>query len=400
MLFLSKAILKSIAFTLCLLSAWQVNASDIQEYYRETWKFESSQEKSFSLSVFAFENSNWTREEIKNRIERMNLALKGCGYVASEVHFYAIKSAYQKVRVDEYDKVALPDGMKRIASKVVTGTHFNFFYFENYLESFSSGGVFPMAIIDGVKGVDPKLYRTAWFPFQTSARRQGRSLPYSEEAHELGHLLLKRGHDTTGLPNIMADRSSIRNNEFLPEQCSAFQLPQLVSGGMVCSALAESLRSTFRRHFHTYNLNHYMTLYCVRNTKNLYSSLESAALLDGMNAYAVYLIHQNEGQSLKPKAPRTNGASWSNHAFLVVDGLVLDQDFTRHPIIIPLEEYLDKFWGDEGANLIFQVRHPEMIGGYTNLEIRDSIRNREFQIFNRNGLISFIGKTSCATKTQ
>lgn len=140
-----------------------------------------------------------------------------------------------------------------------------------------------------------------------------------------------------------------------------------------------------------------MSLWCVRNSENLYRSLLRNGLVNPEKSYAVYMIHRNEDTSLFPLNARYGTTSWSNHAFLIIDGFVLDQDFGSVPRIISLEEYLSEMWQSQADHAIFQIRKANQITGYTNLEIRDSIQNQEHLVTNKTGLKKFFSQSPCTT---
>lgn len=139
-----------------------------------------------------------------------------------------------------------------------------------------------------------------------------------------------------------------------------------------------------------------MSLWCVRNSENLYRSLSENGLVGSEDAYVVYMIHRNEDSSLFPRHARYGARSWSNHAFLVIDGFALDQDFDAPaPLILSLTEYMSRMWGERAQDAVFQIRKARRIDDYTNYGIRESIRNGDHVVTDREGLFRFFGAEKC-----
>lgn len=370
-------------------------AKGIEILKSESWSFNTRIKNDLRLNVYALENSSWTADAIRDRLRFMNEALRSCGYEVSFVEFHLVSAEFSKVRVDDLDPEEAAGGMKQLSALGADAPGFRFYYFEDYVESFSSGGIFPVSIPEDSKVVQP-LKGTAWFPLQTSAKRQKRSLPYSEEAHELGHLLLREGHDSSGDENILADNSRLRRNAFSPAQCARFRAPPPKKLSPQCGSARDALYPVFSRYYETYDQAHYMAQWCVRNSQNLYRALKAEGATGDQPVYAVYMIHREEDSSLKPRMARWNAESWSNHAFLLVDGLVLDQDFTDGPEIVPLAEYMRQMWGDRAKDYRFQVRDASRINAYTNLAVRESFAAGEYPTFGLDGFLARFSASGCA----
>lgn len=383
----------------CLGSTLPAAAQDVTT--RESWSFNTRRPNDLQVAVYSLENSSWTKEMIQERIRRANEALKTCNYEIAFVDYFQLKTDFRKIRVDDYDAEYFPDGMKKLSQVQNSfSADFNLFYFEDYVIPFSSAGTFPLAFPANYKNLPPTLVDTAWFPYQTSAQRQKRVLPYSEEAHELGHLLLRQGHDTSGVANIMADNSKMRTNSFSASQCERFIKPLSRQVPKSCQSLYTQLQPLFFKHYETYNPGHYMAQWCVRNSQNLYRTLAPQDFVKGKVVHAVYMIHKDEQSSLKPRMARWKAASWSNHAFLIFDGLVLDQDFTDGPAILPLDAYIQKMWGEAANDSVFQVRNAQDIEGYTNLEVRHSFKSQKFPVMDLKGLLQKFATSPCALSMQ
>lgn len=355
----------------------------------ETWVYNTKAPRDFTLDLYVIEGSKWSKPELQARMQKMNEALRSCGAEAAFVNYHEIDSTIPLPRVDDLDSTDLGDGMQALSKKFPSPNP-RLFYFDDYLESFTSGATYPLAVFEGVKGMPKSLNDTAWFPFLTSARREKRELQYSEEAHELGHVLLRRGHDFSDAPNVLTNNSALRLNSFTPEQCAAFHLPKAPATS--CEKEKQELMPIVSEYFLTYRNTHYMATWCVRNSKNLYGALERAGL--GANTYAVLMIHRDRESSIFPMAARWRAESWSNHGFLVKDGLALDLDFTEGPAVLSLEKYLDLMWGEQ--DIRYQVRPAAAIDEFTNLGVRRSFDEGKYPEFDRAGLLEFFRKSRCA----
>lgn len=363
--------------------------------HQETWALDTGNARTqIAVSAFVLTKSHWRADLVQERIENMNRALKTCNAAVAYVHYYKLNIDQEKVEIDDFSKIKAPLGMTNIAGLTPRKTALQFFYFDDYVEAFTSAGSYPFAIDSGVKGVSETLHNTAWFPFYTPTRRKGITLPYSEEAHETGHILTQDGHDTTGVANIMADKASIRTNSFTKEQCENFLVPK-ISHPTKCDQLKGDLFDAFAYKYFHFGLQGYMPLSCVTNTKNLYQYLSKKNLLTGRSVYAVNMVNKDLKRSLSPLASRGNLENWANHSFLIVDGLVLDTDYTNQPLIVSASEYFKNMWGDSLKNYIIQLRHPKDIGGFTDLEVKASIKNQEFEIYDSESIMNILSKDQC-----
>lgn len=163
-----------------------------------------------------------------------------------------------------------------------------------------------------------------------------------------------------------------------------------------CESRRQSLQPLFETHYRTYNQDHYMSLWCVRNSENLYRALRRDGLAEPSSSFAVYMIHSDADSSLFPRTARYQTRRWSNHAFLVIDGFVLDQDFESAPRIVSLDSYLSSMWQGQTQQAIFQIRPADKIAGYTNYEVRESIRRGEYLVTDLTGLVLFFEPMSCS----
>lgn len=56
-------------------------------------------------------------------------------------------------------------------------------------------------------------------------------------------------------------------------------------------------------------------------------------------------------------------APWSFHAILIIDGLVLDLDFTDIPQVLPFAEYIRRMWGESRFEYYYQLKPAVDYGG-------------------------------------
>ncbi len=144
--------------------------------------------------------------------------------------------------------------------------------------------------------------------------------------------------------------------------------------------------------YSTYGLKTYMSLWCARNSQNLYKELKRSNLLPSPeSAFAVYMIRNDFSSSIHPLAARPYSLpSWSFHVILVAQGLVLDSDYTKQAVVENFDTYFARMWGPELDQILFQIRPASMITEYTNYAIRESIRANEFIVTDFVGLKTFL----------
>lgn len=348
------------------------------------------------ISMHRASKSSWSDHEIKARLKGINETFSLCNFHLRHVYFYDWDSSHPRVHIDDREREIQWDGMTGVSKQSPHVTEIQFFYFEDYVEPLSSGGSFPLSVFKNDEYVR-ELNNTAWFPFKSPDRLKVLTLKYSIEAHELGHILLQGGHESVDFENIMADNSSLRRNVVTPQQCQRLSKPTKYSGQSSCATTARNLDFAFRLQRSTYSKDFYMSLQCAKNTENFWTLLDELNLSENRQIQAVYLIPEDEEASLKPLIPREKDVTWSNHVFLMVDGLVFDQDFSDQPEILPLREYLDRMWGKGQAEIKFQVRSINQSGGFTNRSIRQSFKKREYPVYSLEGLLNSTKDFSCSS---
>lgn len=364
--------------------------------HQETWSLQPGEEvRTFPVSVFVVSKSHWRSELIQKRFEFMNEALKSCNLGVSHALYYKINGDFDTIHIDDGNSLVFDNGISKIAESAPLPTAIRMFYFDDYVEPISSAGSFPYAVTEQ-KGKPLRLYsNTTWQPFYTPARLQQRTLPYSEEAHELGHILLQAGHDTSSTANIMSDRSSLRINTFTPEQCSRFILPEL-KPRTACESVRNSVFPAFAFKYHHFSkADGYFPLECGSNTQNLIRYLNQVNSLNKADAKIIKIIHKNADSSVTPLAARGGSVNWKHHVFLLMNGLVFDLDYTSEPRIELLETYMKTMWGDNADDYLFQVRPWNEPGKHLHLDVLESFEKKEYEILNREQLASYFFQSLC-----
>jgi len=178
------------------------------------------QQKHFDVSVYVSESSSWSEKEVLARMAEANLVFNSCKLGINKVYIFAWKPMAPLIRVDDYvSNLDHIDGMQQASADSMKLTSIQLFYFEDYLESFSSGASLPLAIYSHTD-LAPVAFNTAWFPYRSYQRLKKPTKIYNEEAHEIGHILLESGHDHSGASNILANDSNLRTPRFSSAQCT------------------------------------------------------------------------------------------------------------------------------------------------------------------------------------
>ncbi|MCB0408410.1 MAG: hypothetical protein KDD34_09415 [Bdellovibrionales bacterium] len=336
--------------------------------FDEVWNLNNTSlnKLNFDISIYLSTKSSWTKKEIQSRLKQANNVFQTCSIQLRHVYVYSWKSSEQNVRVDEFKSDDLfYDGVRLASEKSMHATPLQLFYFNDYLEPFTSGPSLPFAIYPDNK-VEETTFNTAWFPYFSAQRQKHAHDQYSEEAHEIGHILLRQGHDHSGMSNIMANDSKKRTPYFNKEQCH--QLSQ--SFIFKSQSLIEDIYPIFNIYYATYSKDFYMADWCSRNSLNLAQAIQTITPIESIDLKIVYVIHKNQGQSLYPLQARARGVSWKFHAFLLVnDRWVLDLDYTDHPQIVSIDKYLPSMFGTQVKDLKLKKRDPTNPPGFTYQDI-------------------------------
>ncbi len=353
--------------------------------FKKVWPLQPSQAQPYQLdvSIYISEKSQWQEHEIQERLIRANRALATCNVGVQNVYVHDWLPSQEKLRVDDYvSEERHYDGIRHAALKAKQVAPIKLFYFSTYLENFTSGPALPLALYPD-PNIEPVAFNTAWFPYQSAQRlRTGAASSYSEEAHELGHILLQVGHDHSGQANIMANDSQKRAPYFTKAQCS-----QIINHPSVIQNLRQRLFPLFASYNQRYGIDFYMNDWCSRNTLNLSQAIAGLFDWDILQARTVYAIHQIEGQSIRPQRARKSKVGWKFHAFLLIDGYVLDLDYGKSPQIVEVDEYLQAMFGDQAQDLKFQLRDPLDASTITYLEVKKSFEANESRVISAAALV-------------
>lgn len=317
--------------------------------------------QNIDISIYVDQNKSWDEGQILQRLRQMNKTLLACQWQVANVYVFHLKLSEPAVRKDDLaEDVIYYDGLRSIAKKAQKVTPIQFFYIEKFLNEDSTKKLQAYIISSQENKAPTFLQNTVWFP-QTEDQNL-------MEARAMGALLSRTSF------------GDIHGGLFSVKQCDQLRIPRLNSGDTACDHLHESLNPLFSTYYNKFGQHYYMTLYCVRNSQNLYKKLIELKPEIANRIYNVLMIHKDPEQSLKPLNARGSATSWSNHSFLVVDGLVLDLDYSKEPQMIPLSEYLNAMWGDGKKDILFLWRPAHAIGGFTNLEVREDFQSRKFPV--------------------
>lgn len=346
---------------------------------------EKSIEKTFDVSIYISQKSQWQEKEILSRLEEANKALSTCKLGMRHLYIYGWKPSNPKLRVDDYrSKKIFYDGLRHASFKSKKVTAVQLFYFEDYLNSFSSGPSLPLAVYPDPK-LETEAYNTAWFPFKSAQRARQSGFKYNEEAHEIGHILLKQGHDHSGDFNILANDSKKRAAVFSKAQCEAIKKSEFLN-----PKPSDQFLPLLSAYYQNYSFDFYMSDWCSRNTINLAKDFDRHFSLAAHKAYAVYVLHKRKGTSFYPQKARDKNVGWKFHAFLVVDGFALDLDFGSKPEVVSLDKYLLEMFPDSLYDLQFQARSALDSPGFMYIDVRKSFDDENAKIFNAEELLNFI----------
>lgn len=330
------------------------------------------------ISIYISKKSKWDLKEIKKRWEQANIALKSCNTSIENAFIYSWNPSRPLLRVDDYvSSKTYYDGMRYASVKSKKATPMQFFYFKNYLESFTSGPSIPLAIYPD-SSLEPDTFNTAWFPYESAQRLKEKNIfRYNEESHEMGHILLGKGHDQSGDLNIMANNSGKRTLNFNKQQCVSIR-----DYFRARQNLSDKLFPLFSIYYDTYKKDFYMSDWCSRNVNNLAHAYDKIYNISHYDAYAVYVVNKNDGESFYPKKARKRNIGWKFHAFLVINGHVLDLDYSKKPTILTVSEYLNKMFNGDTDKLLFQLRSPLNTPGFTYQEVLKSFKTNKDNVLN------------------
>ncbi len=344
----------------------------------------STKISTFDISVYISEKSSWNKKEVEERLIQANQVFQTCGLGIGRVYFHRWLPSQQLVRTDEIIKESpYYDGMSEAARKSLKVTPLQLFYFEDYLEPFTYGGSVPLAVYPE-DYIAQHLHNTAWFPYRSAQRRKSaKSFQYSEEAHELGHILLQKGHDHSGDENIMANNSQKRIPHFSFEQCQNFLFPRTYNTSDYCSQQSNELYPLLATYYKTYKKDYYMTDWCSRNSLNLAQGALQVGLASHNDLQIVYTYISESADLLKPLKARGNNPQWRFHVFVLSQGMVLDLDYNNKPTVMNLEDYLIDMWGDEQlSKMSFQIRGLNDTPAITYAEFKNSLNDPFFPVLN------------------
>lgn len=324
------------------------------------------------ISVYISQQSEWSESEVISRLVEANRSLNTCGYFLDLVFFFNWNFTNELLRVDDYfsDDIFY-DGIRFASQKSFKVTPIQLFYFQNYLEPFTSGPAVPLAIYPKSDNYD-YTFNTTWFPFKSAQRllqkqNQEPYFNYNEEAHEIGHILLKDGHDHSGKPNIMANSSTLRDPIFLKSQCQNIEIPTSPESPQ---GAVSRLFPIVKLFFLNYSKDFYMSDWCSRNVSNFYKMTEKLHPKFLEKLEVVYALHKNNGESFYPLKSRRPEVAWKFHAFLYFEGWVIDLDFTNEAKIVKIKDYIDEMFGvSQAENLHFVFNSENQSIGYSYQDI-------------------------------
>jgi hypothetical protein len=133
--------------------------------------------------------------------------------------------------------------------------------------------------------------------------------------------------------------------------------------------------------------NIYRSLMCSHNVLEVIKTLSKEGY-DLSEAKVVHIQHKSApylGIKAKQQRTKVNGknyrpSSWVFHSILILNGLVLDLDFTNTPELIDFNTYMIINWDQEEIkNYVFQIKPALDYGGY---DLNGSLSKEKYPKYN------------------
>ncbi len=388
--------------SIAIVGCWHIAAlAASSSQFSSVWETEKTAQTPREMDVSAFieKDSQWKIAEIEKRILTANQVLASCGLRIRNVYFHKWDLTPNLLRIDDIESTIeditekFYDGMRYTSQQTNRVTAIQLFYFEDYLNPHTYGGSVPLSVY-GDKFPLP-LQNSVWFPYNSAQRRKFGESQYSEEAHEIGHILTRKGHDHSGASNVMANSSVLRAPGFSSEQCASFLIPAHTAYIQSCKNSSEAIFPLFSSYFNSYSDKTYMNTWCSRNSDNLQKAILALNLASADRVKGLYITHKDKNQRLYPLNSRQPNSRWPFHAALLVDDMVLDMDYTNRPTLVKLDEYLEKMWGNAAADLEFQLRPSGRLSGYTRVEVFETFKNNTFPEYTKAELLAWVRAQGC-----
>lgn len=176
------------------------------------------------LTIVLFRKSGWKIDQIQARLELLTKVYSQCGVKISKAKLVQANAPHGWIDMDGCHYFEGNRTFKLAALTPPTEKPVLYYVRSTTDESPACAG--PLFNV----GEDSPMLNTAWM---TTLLNEDPTQPwnfpqFSDEAHELGHVLLNMSHVFKGPPNIMAGDAKIMSLDLTPSQCETMRKNELV----------------------------------------------------------------------------------------------------------------------------------------------------------------------------
>ena len=187
--------------------------------------------KSVDIDIYVLLNSSWTRDIVAQRVQKLLPFFFPCEIYFRQINIQFINDSpfagniFERSEGNYRGLFALLDSIEKLSS-VETNERLKLFYLNKFTKSIN-GIAFPDGVSDKYRGLVGSVFiSTDVIEWET---RKAKKLDedFSVEAHELGHILLNRGHVLYGQTNFMAPEAS--KSRITDEQCRTLRESRFIN---------------------------------------------------------------------------------------------------------------------------------------------------------------------------
>ncbi len=190
----------------------------------------------FPLSLVHFRDTSWSKKKIMKRVKGIVNTYKKCSIGVAPIQMITMNAPFGYINLGSNSVSYIHFGTN--ASKDSSNDNSKANLIMKELEALVKPIVFYIQFDLDSKApawAHRKLFNknqpkvdTAWMTY-FSSRLEFPDQDYSIEAHELGHLLLNRGHDFSEERNLMSYEGLLNSNILTQEQCDKIKQSHLVT---------------------------------------------------------------------------------------------------------------------------------------------------------------------------
>lgn len=187
-------------------------------------KLENREILSLPIRVLVFQKTGWHNYEIDPRIAHANKVLNQCG-----IQIKVDQISYLDVPSDQLDLTldGTVNGLTETGHRYPTNGKITLFYIRS---STPQQGAFSIRPGNSSVGVTDELRGSAWFTAYTKLYEAYIDESASTEAHEIGHLLLDKGHVSGPEKNFLQGDPKLLSNQINPDQCEKMRSSPYFAG--------------------------------------------------------------------------------------------------------------------------------------------------------------------------